>query len=80
MSTTIQPSTPQVHVSWKITGSVDSVYDAVDSSGSLYSSGLPASGSATFTRSCDGSAHSYFVVAVSHGQKTIRSGTVPAAT
>jgi hypothetical protein len=66
-----------VRVHWSVTGPFDSIYDAIDDQNGSYSTGLSASGTASFTRACDGTAHTYYVVAVHNGQKVVRSQSVP---
>ncbi|HEY4333707.1 MAG TPA: hypothetical protein VGM78_14095 [Ilumatobacteraceae bacterium] len=76
---TFQPppsADPNVHMSWKITGPVDEVYDAVDDVNGPYTPDLKASGSATFSRACDGNSHTYYIVAVYKGHKTVKSKAV----
>jgi hypothetical protein len=75
-SITVPPFDGKVSVSWQVRGSYDTLYNAVDNPDGAYTSGLPASGTAEFTRQC-GSAHTYYVVAVSGGKKTVKSQTVP---
>ena len=48
------------------------VYDAVDTVDGAFNSGLPSTGSDTFSRDCSGT-HTYYVVAVSNGHKTVKS-------
>ena len=76
VSTSLATPNPRVTVTWKITGPYDSVYDAVDNPDGPYHSGLPSSGTDDFSRSCNGSSHTYYVVAVSGGRKTVRSTVV----
>jgi hypothetical protein len=62
----------KVIVQWKVTGPFDSIYDAVDNVDGPFNQGLPSSGADVFSRDCS-AAHTYFVVAVSNGTKTVRS-------
>jgi len=75
VSFVVVPSKPTVKVSWKVTGPFDMIYDAVDNVEGPNSSGLPATGSETFSRDCNGS-HTYYVVAVNKGHKTVKSKVV----
>ena len=75
VSFVVVPSKPTVKVSWKVTGPFDMIYDAVDNVDGPNSSGLPATGSETFSRDCNGS-HTYYVVAVNKGHKTVKSKVV----
>ena len=74
-----RPTPPTVYItlSWKVSGSSVTVYDAVDDVNGPYDSGLPASGTARFPRHCDGTAHTYFVVATVDGKKIVKSTTDP---
>ncbi len=62
-----------ITVTWKVTGAYDMIYDALDNVDGPFTQGLPASGSASFGRICDGHTHTVYVVAVYQGHKVVKS-------
>jgi len=73
VSFTPPPDTGMITVTWKVTGAYDMIYDALDNVDGPFTQGLPASGSASFGRICDGHTHTVYVVAVYKGHKVVKS-------
>lgn len=73
VSFTPPPDNGEITVKWSVTGPFENIYDALDNVNGPYSQNLPATGSASFSRICDGNKHTVFVVAVHNGTKVVKS-------